>query len=249
MDGAGEIKMTSGTVAPMRNVMLLNALIQRVQSRDEDLPGLACFYGPSGYGKSMAAVWNAQNFDSYWVEVKSTWTVKKLMAAISKAMRLPQIGTASDMIDQAAEELTKSGRPLLIDEADLMLKDSMIGAVRDLYESSLGTIILIGEEKLPQKLQRWERVHNRMLDWVPAQPADIREVGLLAQLKCPGLEIAPDVQQLVLERSHARARRIVVNLHQISEFALKEGKRVITMADAQKITFFSGEAPAARRLV
>ena len=249
MDGAGEIKTTSGTVAPLRNVMLLNALIQRVQSRDEDLPGLACFYGPSGYGKTKAAVWNAQHYGCFWVEVKSTWTVKKLMTAIVKSMRLPQNGTAGDMIEIAAEELMKSGKPLLIDEADMMAKDSLIGAVRDLYESSQGTIILIGEEKMPQKLQRWERVHNRMLDWVPAQPADLREVGLLAQLKCPGLTIASEVQQLVLERSHARARRIVVNLRQISEYALKEGKPEITAADARKITLFTGEAPAARRVI
>lgn len=249
MDGAAEIKTTSGTVAPLRNVMLLNALIQRVQSRDEDLPGLACFYGPSGYGKTKAAVWNAQQYDCYWVEVKSTWTVKKLMMAIAKAIRLPHGGTAGDMIDMIAEELSKSGRPLLIDEADLMLKDSLIGAVRDIYESSQGTIILIGEEKMPQKLQRWERVHNRMLDWVPAQPADLREVGILAKLKCPGLDIAPEVLQLVLEKSHARARRIVVNLRQISEYALTEGKMLITTEDTKKITLFTGEAPAARRLV
>ena len=89
--------------------MLLNALIQRVQSRDEDLPGLACFYGPSGYGKTKAAVWNAQEYDCYWVEVKSTWTVKKLMMAIAKAMRLPHGGTAGDMIEMIAEELGNLG--------------------------------------------------------------------------------------------------------------------------------------------
>ena len=153
------------------------------------------------------------------------------------------------MVDQAAEELSKSGRPLLIDEADMLAKNSFIGIVRDLYESSQGTIILIGEEQMPQTLRRWERVHNRMLDWVQAQPADLREVGLLAALKCPGLTVAPEVQHLVLEKSHARARRIVVNLRQISEYALKTGRKDITAEDAGKITFFTGDAPAPRRIV
>lgn len=234
-------------VAPLRNVMLLNALINRVQNRGEDLPGMACFSGPSGYGKTKAATWNAQKTRSYWVEVKSTWSRKKLCEMIlRKAMGIAPGRTIGDMVEQIGEQLAQSGRPLLIDEADLVARDGMIGIVRDIYESSQGTIILIGEEQLPQTLRRWERVHNRMLDWVQAQPADLREVGLLAQLKCPGLEIAPEVQQLVLDRSHARARRIVVNLRQIAEYATLHGKTAITAADARAITLFEGEAPKPR---
>ena len=50
MDGAVEIN-TAGSVAPLRNVMLLNALINRVQHRDDDLQsplrrGLASRFGP-----------------------------------------------------------------------------------------------------------------------------------------------------------------------------------------------------------
>lgn len=248
MEGEAEIKVT-GTVAPMRNVMLLNALIQRVQNRDDDLPGMACFYGPSGYGKTMAAVWSAQHHGCYWVELQSTWSVKKMMQKILTNMKMTPSGTISDMVEVAAEELRKSDRPLLIDEADLLCRESFIKAIRDIYESSRGTIILIGEENLPQTLRKWERIHNRQLDWVPAQPADLREVGLLAQLKCPGLTVTQDVHQLVLEKSHARARRIVVNLRQIAEYALKTGRKEITAEDAAKITFFTGDAPAPRRIV
>lgn len=248
MDGAEKIN-TAGTIAPLRNVRLLNALINRVQDRDPDLPGLACFFGFSGYGKSKAAVWNAQETRAYWVEVQSTWSRKKLAEKILQQMGIAPGRTISDMVEQIGDQLSKSGRPLLIDEADLVAKDGMIGVIRDIYESSQGTVILIGEENLPQTLKRWERVHNRMLDWVQAQPADLREVGLLAQMKCPGIEITPEVQQIVLEKSQARARRIVVNLRNVLEYALSNGKTVIGETDAKKITFFSGEAPAPRRNV
>jgi predicted nucleic acid-binding protein len=241
---------TVGNVAPLRNVMLMNALINRVMNRDFDLPGLACFFGPSGYGKSYAAVWNAQETRAYWVEVKSTWSRKKLAEMILRSMGITNPGrTIGDMVEQIGDQLSRSGRPLLIDEADLVAKDGMIGVVRDIYESSQGTVILIGEENLPQTLRRWERVHNRMLDWVQAQPADLREVGLLARLKCPGVEISPEAAQIVLEASQARARRIVVNLRQIAEHAMTTGATTITADDMRKITLFSGEAPAPRRVV
>lgn len=248
VDGAVNINM-DGTVAPLRNVMLLNALIKRVQNRGDDLPGLACFFGPSGYGKTKAATWNAQETRAYWVEVKSTWSRKKFAEMVLRSMGIPPGRTIGDMVEQIGEQLSKSGRPLLIDEADLIAKDGMIGIIRDIYESSQGTVILIGEENLPQTLRRWERVHNRMLDWVAAQPADLREVGLLAALKCPGLDIDKAVMQHVLQVSQARARRIVVNLRQIAEWSLGSGTTAITMAEASKITFFSGEAPAPRRVL
>lgn len=245
LDGAEKIN-TFGTVAPLRNVMLLNALIHRVQDRDPDLPGMACFHGPSGYGKTWSATWNAQETRAYWVEMKSSWSPKKFVTAIVTSMGIRPGRTISDMVDQIGDELTKSGRPLLIDEADLLCRDSLIGIVRDIYESSRGTVILIGEENMPQTLRRWERVHNRMLDWVAAQPADLREVGLLAAMKCPGLTLSDEVRQAVLMASHARVRRIVVNLAQIAEYALTTGKKDIGKIDLPKIRMFTGEAPSPR---
>lgn len=236
----------SGTVAPLRNVMLLNELIQAVNARDADLPGMACFYGPSGYGKSMAAVWNSNRFKGYWIEVKSTWSRKDMATKILKQMRIPPAATLGAMVEQIGEQLLKSGRPLLVDEADEVAKDGMIKVIRDIYESSKATIILIGEEALPQKLRRWERIHNRMYDWVQAQPADLREVGILAGLKCPHLVLSGELQQLILERSHGRARRVVTNLAHVAEFALRSRKTEIGLGDAAAIRFATGDAPAPR---
>lgn len=57
------------------------------------------------------------------------------------------------MMDQIGEELSLSQRPLIIDEADFLVQKRMIEVVRDIYESSQATIILIGEEAMPVKLQ------------------------------------------------------------------------------------------------
>ena len=248
MDGNEKINVRN--VAPLRNVMLLGALINKVKMRDPEMPGMACFYGFSGYGKSHAATYNAQEYDACWVEVKSVWGRKKFADKVAEALAIPSGRTIGDTVERIGEELAKSGRPLLIDEADQLCSDSMMGIVRDIYESSYGgAMILIGEEALPQKLRRWERVHNRMLDWIAAQPADLREVGVLAGLKCPDLSIAEPVLQTVLEKSNAVARRIVVNLNQIRDYSLTTGRVEIGEADIPRIRFFTGEAPAARRIV
>lgn len=77
--------------------------------------------------------------------------------------------------------------------------------------------------QLPQSLKRWERVHNRILDWEAAQPADQREVAVLAQLKCPGLQLSDDVIRHTLTVSDAVARRVVSNLAQVKDYARIEG--------------------------
>ncbi|MFE3838854.1 AAA family ATPase [Pseudogemmobacter sonorensis] len=236
-------------VAPLRNVMLLGALIRKVTDRDEGMPGMACFHGFSGYGKTQAAIYNTQATRACWIEVKSVWTRKTLVEKICANLRIPAGRNVAESVEKIGEELLKSGRPLLLDEAHILCTDGMMKLVHDIYESSHGaSVILIGEEPLPQLLTRWERVHNRMLDWVPAQPADLREVGILAGLKCPDLTIATEVLEHALIVSQAVARRIVSNLNQVKDYARTEGRTEIGPGDIAEIRWMAGQAPAPRRI-
>ena len=237
-------------VAPLRNVMLLGALIRTLQMRDEGMPGMACFHGFSGYGKSQAALYNTQATRACWVEVKSGWTRKTLTEKICLNLGIPTGRTVADSVEKIGAELAESGRPLLLDEAHILCTDSMMKLVHDLYESAHGSsIVLIGEETLPQSLTRWERVHNRILAWEPAQPADMREVGIPASLKCPGLKISDDVLNHILMSSQAVARRIVSNLNAVKDYARTEGKSFIEAADVAHIRWPSGQAPSPRRIL
>lgn len=249
LDGMEKINLVKN-VAPLRNVMLLGALIRQVQDRGEGDPGMACFHGFSGYGKSQAALYNTQATKACWVEIKSVWSRKDVTQKICQGLGIPSGRTVAESVEKIGEELAKSGRPLLIDEAHILCTDSMMKLVHDIYESSHGaSIILVGEETLPQSVARWERVHNRMLDWVAAQPADLREVAILAGLKCPGLTLSEEVLQKTLAESAAVARRIVSNLNQIRDYARKEGLSAITAGDIPHIRWQTGQAPSARRIM
>lgn len=248
LDGREEINLVKN-VAPLRNVMLLGALIRRVTGRDEGMPGMACFHGFSGYGKSQAALYNTQATRACWVEVKSVWTRKTLVEKICKNLGIPSGRTVADSVEKIGEELLKSGRPLLLDEAHILCTDSMMKLVHDIYESSHGaSVILIGEETLPQSLVRWERVHNRILAWEQAQPADLRETSVFAKLKCPELTLSQAVLERTLVESQAVARRIVSNLNQVKDYARIEGKTEIGEKDIPHIRWMDGRAPAPRRI-
>lgn len=242
------VKPDAQSVLPLRNVARLSELLLRVKDRAPGLPGMGCFYGPSGYGKSFAAMYAANSARAYHVQVKSCWGAKKLAQSILQDMGIGAAGTIPDMIDQIGQQLALSRRPLLIDEADFLVGKRMIEVVRDIYESSQGTIILIGEEQLPHKLKMWERVHGRMLDWVAAEPASIADSRHLAGLYCRGIAVAEDLLAEAHKDSAASVRRVCVNLERVREKAEAADLDSIDLATWRKLKgeFFTGNPPPRR---
>ena len=55
------------SIAPLKNVTLMNALVERVMNRSPGLPGMATFHGFSGYGKTSAATYVAAKHRCYHI--------------------------------------------------------------------------------------------------------------------------------------------------------------------------------------
>ncbi len=242
-----ETERLYNSVAPLRNVAALVALIDQAKNRSLGLPGLATFYGPSGYGKTTAAVYAANKYDAYQVQMKSVWTGKSLCEALVKEMGLEPAKTIAKMVDQISQQLAISDGVLIIDEADYLCKNSLIEVVRDMYESSMAPIILIGEEKLPQKLMKWERVHGRMLEWTAAQPAALSDIDHLAKIYCPNLTLDDEFKSHLLKSSGGSIRRVCVNLERVQIHARTNDIELIDMETWGKKSFFRTDAPRPRR--
>ena len=237
------------SVAHLSNVTAFVGLVERVRNRAYGLPGLGVFYGFSGFGKSTAATYSANHFRAYNVAVKSTWTAKKLCLAILTDLGIHPAKTVADMVDQVAEHLARNDRTMIIDEADHLVARRLIEVVRDIYESSGAAIILVGEERLPQNLQQWERVHGRVLDWVAAQPASAADVAKLVELHSPDVPFDAEFQAAILTACNGSTRRVCINLETMRMVALENGWNRLTVARWGKRAFFNGAAPAPRRMV
>ena len=236
----------NGSIAPLRNVQLMSELVERVLERPPHLPGLATFHGFSGFGKTYSATYASNRFGARYIEVGESWTKKKLCTAILAELGIHPHRTIADMIEQIIEALATDGVPLIIDEADYLVQRGMIQLVREVHDKSQAPVILIGEERLPDKLQQWERVHNRILDWVAAQPADQNDVRLLAGLYVREVAITDDLLAEVGKASMGRIRRICVNLERVREVAARLGLDKIGLAEWGNETMFSGRPPTRR---
>lgn len=234
-------------IKPLRNVAALATLIERVEGRQTYLPGMACFYGPSGFGKTFAAVYAQRSLRAVHVECREFWTRKSLANAILVELGIKPKGSVPALFDMMVESLGRSGRPLIVDEADHLLKNKMIELIRNLHDSTSSTVILVGEETLPQNLKGIERVHGRMFDWVQAEAADLEDATLLAPMYARDVEIGHDLIAAIHTASRGSIRRISVNLGRAREIAKTRGLKAMHLEQWGEEEFFTGEPPIVRR--
>lgn len=233
--------------AALSIVMLAMGCLQRIMERRDHLPGLAVLYGFSGFGKSTAAAYISNKLGAYYVECKSVWSKKAFMENVLRVMGILPGKTVSIMLDQICEQLAKSGRPLIIDEMDHIVEKAAAEVVRDIYEGSRAPILLIGEERLPGKLAKWERVHGRILEWAAAPPADLHDAKVLADFYCAGVAVDADLLATIHGKSKGSVRRIVTNLDLVRKEAQNQGLTAIGLKEWGKRALYTGEAPQPRR--
>jgi hypothetical protein len=233
--------------AALGAVSLAMGLLSRIIERRQHLPGMAVLYGPSGFGKSTAAAYIANKMRAYYLECKSVWSKKALMENILKVMGIAPGRTVSHMLDQICEQLAKSGRPLIIDEMDHIVEKVAVEIIRDIYEGSRAPILLVGEERLPAKLIKWERFHGRILEWAAAPAADLQDARILADFYCAGLIVQDDLLATIHGKSKGSVRRIVTNLDRVREEAQNQGLATVGLKEWGRRELYTGEAPQPRR--
>ena len=236
---------TKQATAKIVNLGLVQIALNKLIERQDGLPGLGVFYGPSGFGKTTTTVVIANEVNAYYVQMRSAWTRKALLDKILMEMGITPMPTVAQMLDQICAQLAASRRALIIDEFDYAAeKANMVELIRDIYEGSQVPILLVGEERLPNKLKKFERFHGRVLAWVAAQPVSIDDAKKLATIYAGGVNIEDEVLSELVRMAHGSVRRVCVNLTNILDHANTVGTERINAHDLKEISLFTGEAPA-----
>ncbi|MEX1083678.1 MAG: ATP-binding protein [Xanthobacteraceae bacterium] len=244
------VSEVKGPVA-IKNVAAFMAMTTRLRDRDPHLPGIGVCSGYSGLGKTYASIFAQNKTRAVRVEVGDSWTRRTFLQAVLQEFGqrefIKKRMAIADLAERAIGALgDEPSRPLIIDEADKLVDKGMIEIVRELHEHSGAPVILIGEEKLPYKLLQVERVHNRVLDWLQAQPCDLEDARELAKAFAPKITVADDLLEAIRFQSGGRARRIVVNISRMADIARNRGLIHLDMKAWGNAAFYTGEPPAVR---
>lgn len=227
-----QVKIKNSHIAATRNVTAFHALVTRLINRSPDQGGLGVFYGWSGLGKSKSASFAAQSTQAAWVEIGQYTTAKKLMEYILLELQVVQKGSVADMIDAAVQALAENPeRPLIIDESHWLVERRMTEVIKELSDKSGAPIIMIGEEMLPHGLAQSERVWRRVLEPVPALPADMDDARKLAVYHASEIQFNEDLLQHFVTITEGNAGWLVNNLSDAVELAHLLGVERIGLAE------------------
>lgn len=240
-------------IAPLANVARLMTLATRLQNRAFGLPGIGCFYGPAGFGKTNAGIFATNALNAVHVTALPVGGNKTLFGMIVTELGGRPRGGIADLFLQAVDLQRNSDRTIIIDEADQLIpkgsKDPqgrVIDMLRHLHDTTEVPLILMGEELLPQKLKAWERVHSRILSWEAAEAATLDDVKHLAAIYAPGVAVEADLRAAVLNASGGSMRNVSTNLAGIFEFAASKGLKKMALGDWGSKALHTGDAPIAR---
>lgn len=233
-----------GSVAPLNNVAECLSVATTIIDRPPGVDGLGLFYGRSGYGKSKASQYVQNKFKALYIEVFEFWTKKVLAESILAELGVDKPkGSFADMMREIMRRMQDDpNRLLIIDEADKLIDKHMIEYVRDIYKGARIPVLLVGEERMPDKLAAYERCENRVTAWGMANPCDLADAQQLARIYHPRLTVADDLLSHVVKETHGVTSRVVTTLAGVGQFAKTRQMTAINLEEYQG-TIFTGRAP------
>lgn len=230
--------------APLTNLPLAAEALDRAIHAGRGMHKVVAFYGPTGVGKTQAALYCQNQHNAFYVQCERLWSKKATLAGLAQAMGIHPGRTATDIFDQVAEQLRLSQRPLILDEVDYIVGKEMLDVLRDLYERSRCTLMIIGEELLPRTLKAASpRFHNRIVKWQPASFATLGDARKLADYYIPGLQISDDMLAHLLESSGKVAMTLRNLLEEVSTVAESDGIKRLDRAAWGKRQLSASDGP------
>jgi SpoVK/Ycf46/Vps4 family AAA+-type ATPase len=213
-----------GRWAKTTNMSLaLDTMLAAINAAD-GVPRMCLFYGPSGFGKTIACSHVAAITDAAYLQASSVWTGKTFLEKLAAEIGITHLGsTASKILDQISGAFAQRSCPLIIDEMDYLVGKKSVELIRDIYEATGIPIMMIGEEAMPAKLKEWECFDNRILKATAAQPATLEDGQLLRDLYVrDSFMLADDLVDYFTTECDGVTRRIVVNLQEAQRVAIDE---------------------------
>lgn len=219
-------------VAKTKNLSNLARAADQLRTRNIGTPGIGLIWGPSGLGKTTAATWFCDQYDAVYVRAWSTWTPGAMLGAICAALDLPAQTRIASAIDQIVLALSRTQRPLFVDEADYLLGSArLLDTLRDLHDVSSAPVIVVGMGEFRRRAERREQFSGRVTARVEFRPADIEDARTTATAMLERVRPTDDLLARLVQETGGSMRRIVSGLAQVERLATRRRLAEVSLAD------------------
>lgn len=214
-------------VAQVKNVRMLKVAGDELIGRATGVPGIALLWGATGFGKTTAVSWWANQTNAVYVRACALWTPRAMLSSIMHELGAGGMSSCAPMLDWIVSHLAKANRPLIVDEADYLIGSGrMLDTVRDLHDISTTAVVLIGMAEFQRKVIHRQQLAGRISQWVEFAGADLADARTLADEVCE-VEIADDLLEELHRTTHGSMRGLIVGLSRIESYAQRRGLHTI----------------------
>ncbi|AFY60326.1 AAA family ATPase [Synechococcus sp. PCC 6312] len=233
-------------IAITKNLKRFQGAFGDLIGRSERIPGLGLVTGPAGTGKTVAATHICHKQNAIYVLADPFWTASSMLGAILHKLSVnPGRVSNAEAFRLAVERMRDTGRSLLVDDADFLFDSSdrnrLVEGLRSLHDKSQQPVIMIGMEKIRSKLHRYPQVLGRMSRSVDFEYLDLEDTRAVLEVICK-VSIAPDLSQVIHQRTKGALRLIVVAAETIEAEATAQGWEVVTADQWGDAVLFTGDS-------
>ncbi|MEM7047850.1 MAG: ATP-binding protein [Pseudomonadota bacterium] len=242
---------------PLTNAARCSTLIQSLSTATrKGLPALGAFYGPSGVGKTEAALMSAMAIPSVtYMRLTAAMTPRDFLRSLADTLGYgyPKQVTANDLLKLICAQLAMSEQMLILDEAEYALPRSRRGVgylatIRDLHDLSRRPVLLLGKEDLgPNLAQFEEQFDNRIIKYELAVACSLEDARQIAAQIAGDTEITDEWLEAMLSATDGCTRRVAVALMNAKEEADRLGNAKIDASTHPADKIFNGRPPMSRR--
>lgn len=216
------------------NVDAFMGALRTLQTRSEREEGMGLLWGLPGEGKSTTISHVAIRTDAIFLRARVTWTVSTMLRALSKEMQLEEGRYRDPMIERIVESLSRLPRPIFIDEADYLFRQTdMLDALRDIYDDTKVPIILVGMEDIARKIRshyRFNRFERRITQWIEFKGLSLGDVRKVARELCE-VELEDDLIEHIHKQTEGNIGNVVIALAKVEKFGSMNALPLVTLAD------------------
>lgn len=153
--------------------------LQAVEQRGAAEAGMMLVYGLPGSGKSQVVSRWASDAGAVFLRANVDWTPRYFLTELSKALELEPRGSSSYLFTCLIDRLAGSMIPLVVDEAEFTLPNNaaVLEKVRDFSDRAELTVVLIGMERIRQRIARHQQIFSRIAQVVEFKPATLADVS------------------------------------------------------------------------
>jgi DNA transposition AAA+ family ATPase len=221
-------------IAPVKNIKRLAELGQTLKANANNLPGIAVAYGESGIGKSTGLTWlSTTKLNACYVRAMQVWSPSTMLQAIARELDIEPSRNLSATIELIVGELSRTNRPLIVDEADYVVDQSrLLNSLRDLHDLSTMPLILVGMGDFVRKLRTrtdQRQFAGRVALELEFKPLDFDDVKVLYK-HLAEVEIDDELLVRLHDKSAGITRLVCVGLSRIENFARKSDLKRVTAA-------------------